>query len=215
MTALPADASGADIGEGMARWLDAFEAIRLQAALQSLRALTMDGPVARAGTAEQLEASLTADVQRTRSALAKAIARDPLMDSAANGYTAYRRRHLELQRQMQMMVTPLREHVRTAVARVSPALRQLAILDELLAQVIFAREQSLWPAAANLLERGFDSAARTLPPDDLRALRVPGSWLERFEADWRRALTAEVDLRLAPVVGLIEALRDPTNSSFS
>jgi len=40
----------------------------------------------------------------------------------------------------------------------------------------------------------------------------PG-WLASFATDWRNALLAELDLRLEPVAGLVDALRNEPLSS--
>lgn len=212
--------SGMDFAERLALWLNAFDAIRLQAVHQAV------GPVAAARAARPLARAadaLAQDLQRVRGALAKAIALDPLelallapaalprrgaqaADAAperepAASYAPYRERHLELQRQLEMMVAPLREHVRQAVARASARLRQLAVLDAALEETLAAREQALLPAAAALLEPRF------------RQLRDAGDphWRPAFEQHWRDALLAEVDLRLQPAAGLIEALRNESN----
>ena len=56
---------------------------------------------------------------------------------------------------MEQMIQPLREHVRQALSRVSPQLRQVAALDAVMAQVLAAREQALLPKVPALLERRF------------------------------------------------------------
>ena len=159
------------------------------------------------------------DLQRTRSALARAIAQDPrelpdLPGDPANPYALFQQRHLAPQRQMDQLVTPLRDHVRQSVARASTALRRLAALDAALEQTLAAREQALMPTAAGLLQRRFEQLRQAHrqaldaagAPDDPARWRAPGGWLAAFEPQWREALLAEVDLRLEPVKGLVEAL---------
>jgi hypothetical protein len=179
----PAEAPAPDFAERMSLWVDAFAAVRLQAAQQAARSLRAPAVVPR-----QRAAALAADVQRVRAALAAAIARKLTHDEAP-AYAAYRQRHLELQHQMELMVAPLREHVRQALGRGSTRLRQLAALDAALDDVLAPREQKLLPAAAALLERRFGELA-----------------LDVFERQWREVLLAEVDLRLERVTGLVEAL---------
>ena len=102
--------------------------------------------------------------------------------------------------------------MRQTISAVSPALRQLAALDAVLQHVLGAREQTLLPAAVALMERRFQQLrqAHAEPdaasaPDD-PAPQGPDGWRERFLGEWRQVLLAEVELRLEPVAGLIDAL---------
>lgn len=218
-TPLEEDAGGMDFAERLSLWWSAFDAIGLQAAHQSIKAITTAAPGKPSGARGRLAQPVDEDVQRVRAALAGAIARDletpfgaPDADPAA--YAPYRQRHLELQRQMEMMIGPLRDHVRQTASRVSPRLRQLAALDAVLEQLLAVREQTLMPKITSLLERRFEQLREAHqtereaagPPDDPALWRQAGGWLHTFGQDWRQALLAELDLRLEPVAGLVEAL---------
>jgi hypothetical protein len=196
-----ADPSGADFAERLSLWVNAFDAIGLQAAHQSIRAIAGAAP-APARAARPLHAlSIEDEVRAVRAALAHAIAQAP--EQAADtdaAYAPYRQRHQELQRRMEQMIAPLRDHVRQVLSRVSAGLRQLAALDAVLEQVLAPREQLLLPKASVLLERRFQQ---------LRAAG-DGDWLQAFGQDWRQALLAELELRLEPVTGLVEALANET-----
>lgn len=215
-TPLGGEAPRMDFAERLSLWLNAFDAIGLQAAHQSIRAVTAPapGPTARAPRG-QMQA-VDADLQRVRAALANAIAQDLLPHAADAGYPPYRQRHAELQRHMDQMIGPLREHVRQAMARSSPRLRQLAGLDAALEQWLAPREQAVLPTVATLAERRFEQLRREHRQgldaaggeDEPASWREPGGWLHAFERDWRQALLAEVDLRLEPVAGLIEAMNE-------
>lgn len=214
-----AEAPGMDFAERMSLWFSAFDAIRLQSVHQSVRAVDASAP--RRGAAPRAT-TLAADLQRVRGALANAIAQDPralyvaplpsvetlrkrakapAADDADPGYAPYRQRHQELQRQMEMMIGPLREHVRQAVARASARLHQLATLDAALEQMLAPREQALLPTATTLLAQRF---AQLREADGGRAT---------FEQEWRQALLAELDLRLEPVAGLVDALAHESDTS--
>lgn len=238
------ESSGLDVAERLSLWVNAFDAIRLQGAHQAIASL---GGAARRPAAAPLARApaLAQDVQRVRSVLANAIAQEPgpVLEtaltpadmrrlartaagspaSAAGGddasYARWRQRHLELQRQMELMIPPLREHVRQALAQASPRLRQLAALDAALEQVLAAREQKLLPTVIERMERRF-AALRAAhlqavqdggSHDDPAAWRRPGGWLDLFAQDWRQLLAAELDLRLQPVTGLVEALSKHLN----
>jgi hypothetical protein len=100
------------------------------------------------------------------------------------------------------MIVPLRDHVRQAVGRASARLRQLAALDAALDDMLARRRQALLATTPGLLERRFKL---------LRQQHAAPDWLPVFEQQWREALTVETDLRLQPVAGLVDALRDATN----
>jgi len=221
-----------DVSERLGLWVSAFDAIGLQAANQTIRAISSTLPRARSAAGESDGASLRADVERARAALAHAISQpfEGASDPDA-GYAPFQRRHLELQRQMDMMLRPLRDHVRLALGRASVPLRQLATLDATIEQMLAPREQAVMPEAAALLERRFKACraehtakATAEPPDAGAAIAQPlaapeagttvrpgatpadAAWRATFQAEWRAALLAELDLRLEPTRGLVEAL---------
>lgn len=203
-----------DVAEHMSRWFDPLAAIRLQAAQQEVRAYAAT-PAKRAPATP----SLADDVQRVRGVLANAIAQDPLAGLALGdedpGYAPYHQRHLELQRQMTQMVAALREHARHTLAAASPAMRQLAVLDATFEELLAPREQALLPTVASLLDRRFHQLRgahrqvheTTGEPDDPAQWRRPGGWLHTFTTEWRQALLNELDLRLEPAAGMVDALR--------
>jgi hypothetical protein len=207
-----------DFAERMSLWFNAFDAIRLQAVHQSFRSDEAAGHGASTNTPTVRTRGLADEVRRARATLAHAIAQEPGANAPDTGYAAYRRRHLELQRRMETMIVPLRDHVRQGLAAASPRLRQLAALDAVLEQVLAPREQSLLPTVATLLQRRFDQLRLANPSapdlagqqDDAAAGQRP-PWLQSFEEDWRDALLAELDLRLEPVTGLVEALTNESN----
>lgn len=211
-----AAAPGMDFAERLGLWLNAFDAIALQAAQQSIKAIT--APSDRPSQAPRGQSQpVDAELQRVRGALANAIARDPLPGGAADvAYAAYRQRHAELQRHMDQMVGTLRDHVRQAMARLSPRLRQLAALDAALEQWLAPREQAVLPTVAALAERHFEQLRRAHRAaleadgrqDDPALWREAGGWLHAFERDWRHALSAELELRLEPVAGLVDAINE-------
>lgn len=230
--------SGLDFAERLSLWVNAFDAIRLQAAHQQVASLRSAPAPRPAVSAARQAKALADDVQRVRGVLARAIAQDPdplaaspaaLVDprrlvrtpaqptqgaaAADPGYAPWRQRHQELQRQMDLMIPPLRDHVRQALAQGSPRLRQLAILDAAMEQVLAPREQALLPGVGVRLERRFKQlraqhmdAAEPATEDAAAAARRPGGWLDLFGKDWRQLLLAELDLRLQPVTGMLEAL---------
>jgi len=219
-----------DFAERLSLWVGPLQAIALQSEMQSLRQIKAP----QAGTKPQA-AALAEDVQRARAALAHAIAQDPLPPPAPGAdlakdaaWSTYLQRHLELQRKMERLIEPLRAHVRQSLGRSSTRLRQLAAMDQVLAQTLAARQERLLPTPPSLLQRRYEQLRQahlqalqavtaadnnddSLATDDPAQWRARGAWLHRFEQDWRQALTAEGDLRLEPVLGMVEALSEDLN----
>jgi hypothetical protein len=194
-----ADPAGTDFAERLSLWVNAFDAIGLQSAHQSIRAIATAAPAPARGARPLHALGIEDEVRAVRAALAHAITQVP--EQAADtdaAYAPYRQRHQELQRRMEQMIGPLRDQVRQVLSRVSASLRQLAALDAVMEQVLAPREQLLLPKASVLLERRFQQ------------LRADGDWLQAFGRDWRQALLAELELRLEPVTGLLEALANET-----
>lgn len=144
---------------------------------------------------ERLQSELTAAFDDALLARESAeIAPDgmPLADLLA----PYRLHHTQQQRSMAARVATLRERLRPRLAEASGALARLAQLDALFERAVIAQERPLLAGLPVLLaQRAADHHATD-----------PRRWRARFWADLQRALRAELDLRLQPVLGLIEAL---------
>lgn len=194
-----AQASQVDFAERVSQWLNAIDAIGLQAAHQAMRALDA-GPAGAHKVRGKDAGSLAQDLQRVRGMLARAIAQPIPATQDDSGFAPYLDRHLELQRQMQMMIAPLRAHVRETARRQSARLRQLAILDAAIEHMLARREQALLPAGAALLKRRFEQLRASTGGDEGRS-----DALQAFGREWRQALMAELEVRLAPVEGLVQA----------
>jgi Protein of unknown function (DUF3348) len=191
-----------DFAERLSLWFNAFDAIHLQALHQGIRGIQSAAPAPARHARTARTANLDEDFRQVRGVLAKTINDGPLAQDDASTWTAWQRRHQELQRQMEQMVGALREHAREVLAQKSARLRQLATLDAALEQLLVRREQSLLPRVAALLQQRFKQ---------LRSEAAEG-WQETFGREWRQALLAELDLRLEPVAGLIDALRNEWNN---
>ena len=135
----------------------------------------------------------------------------------AAAYGPYRRFHLALQTEMEAGVRALRGSLRRALAPASARLRRLAILDEALDRVLAARERQLLATTLPaLLEKRFEKLLaahrQTLidgeQADDPGLWMQPGGWLATFRDELQSVLIAELDLRLQPALGLVEAWHD-------
>ena len=186
--------------EGLGRWLGWKEAISLSAVLQAPpRAQTRRAP-ARPSSAAAL-ARLDAEFTRVRTALALAIAQ--ALDDAAAGeegsdFLPWRRCCFRLQQAMEAAVGPLRAPARAVLhsqATPHPALSTLAALDTALAAALAPQEQAQLALMPVLLEKHFmRQQARKDGPSGV------------FRHDMQRLLHAELELRLQPALGLLDAL---------
>ncbi len=181
----------------LSQWLDWTAAVSMAAALNGKAAPALSG--ARASVnAEEIECT------RVRSALLKGIAEDDAATHRSDtvpGFTPYRRRYAARQRAMETGIGPLRVRLRAALAARSPAMARLADVDAVMEQSLGAREHSLLSSVPVLLEKHF---VRLRQAD---AAAPSGRWLDVFRKDLHGVLLAELDFRLRPVEGLLEALR--------
>jgi hypothetical protein len=224
-----AQASRQDFAERLSQWLSVSDAITLQAAHQSIQPVAAVKPSgARAGRTQALEA----EFHRVRAALVKAITASGAAPPARNnrdrsllpqpavaaepdaGFAPCQQRYLDQQRQMALRIEALRGHVRQAASLASPQLGQLAAFDAVLEQMFGGREQKLMGTVPVVLERRFEQLRKAhqfeldtaQQPDDPALWRQPGGWLHAFGKEMEAALLAELDVRLQPVTGLMEAL---------
>lgn len=214
-----------DFAARLGEWLDLKDALAVYSALHSV-------PPAQASQSMPA-ATLSAEVARTRAALAAAIRAEPAQAAGsalalptplphdtpetAADFAPFQRYYQSHQRAMAASIGPLRAALRSALGRQSNALRQLAALDAAMEQALAAREAGLLGTVPVLLGRRFarvlEAHQRTrdsAQADDPARWMDPGNWLARFCAEMQRVLLAELELRLMPVAGLLAALE--TNS---
>lgn len=136
----------------------------------------------------------------------------------ALAYAPYRRFYEAHQRDMALRIQPLRVNVREAVAKTSPRLRKLAELDAAFEKILRDRESKLLSKVPVLLGRRFEQLFKEHQQklvDTQQADNPPGwmqadGWLARFCNDMKMLLLAELELRLQPAMGLIEAFKQDT-----
>ena len=193
---LEAAPPGAAFAQRLGLWVNFTDAIAL-CAVQSAgsAALDLTGtdlPVA------QVFAQTRAELQ---AAMAKAC------PAASADYEPYRRHYVAQQRDMEQKVAPLRALLRDALETASPALRQLAALDAAFDAILAERETRLLAALPLLLKQRFAHLQQThaLQPDTEQPTLQAPDWLVQFRQEMQTLLLAELDLRLQPALGLLEA----------
>lgn len=138
--------------------------------------------------------------------------------SLAAAYAPYRRFYEAHQRDMDSSIHPLRVNLRSAVAKVSPRLRKLAELDAVFEKILRERETRLLSKVPLFLKARFEqllkehrlALAERGETDDPAGWMQADAWLARFCNDMQMLLLAEMELRLQPAMGLIEAFKQDT-----
>lgn len=182
------------LAERLGDWLGWADAITLSATLAEAPAAEPAPPGASAAAAQRLRRARAAVQRSAREADAFALA--PTVEPADL------RRHLQArQRAMDAAVADLRAQVRAVLAAQSPRGHRLALLDAALEGALVGRERVSLALLPSLLERRWTQLrqAHAEAPD--------AAWCRRFDAEVQAALRAELELRLQPVDGLIDALR--------
>lgn len=212
------DAAGTkrSFAERLGLWLDYLDAISLSAALNSgaaggPEALSVSPSFARVPLREEfarVRAGLLDSINAT--AVPKAGPAPGATAASATDFSPFRRYYLARQRDMEADIGPLRAAARAALAARSPALKRLAAVDAALDKALGERERSLLASLPALLEKRFEHLRKghEAAPGTPAASETtqPGGWLAVFRQDMHEMLLAELDLRLQPVSGLIEAL---------
>lgn len=139
---------------------------------------------------------------------------------ALQEYTPFQRFYTAHQTEMTLGLQALRLRTRTHLASMSIELNQLAELDEILEDSLAADTRRLFTIIPKLLEQRFHfllTKYQQTPNDHnhgedvLEQWLLPDGWLTLFYHDLRELLLAEFNLRLQPILGLIEALNEQRN----
>jgi hypothetical protein len=136
-------------------------------------------------------------------------------------YKPYHQFYEAHQRDMTTSIQSLRINVRKAVAKMSPKLKKLADLDATFEKILRDRESKLLSKVPVLLKKRFEQLfkehqQRLAAAQEFDSLDSPkswvqeGGWLSRFCKDMQMLLLAEMELRLQPTMGLLEALKQET-----
>jgi hypothetical protein len=115
---------------------------------------------------------------------------------------ACQRFYASQQREIVFRIAGLRERVSYAVAQQSPGLSQLVALDATLGDALSALGTRCFEAIPALLGRRF-TRLRLFP-----ALDSGAASYDKFCREMKALLLAEIDARLLPILGLVEALDD-------
>jgi hypothetical protein len=122
-------------------------------------------------------------------------------------YEPYQRFYAAHQRQIDLSSRKLQTQARKTATGLSPQLARLAALDSALGDPLGSWSRQCFAAAPSLLGKRFIQLHRQCCP----AAGEPGNWpllFQGFCTEMRESLLAEIDARLLPVLGLIEAVNE-------
>lgn len=215
-----------DVGQRLGDWLNFRQAIALQAfigqvddplALPAKPTARVDATVLRRRFDEVREALEQSILKGTVPALGLARIELPSaeLDHPIDPKTAFdpfRRYALGHQRQTDTIIRSLRSQLRGMLYKGTSKEKHLSTLDAIFDNVLTAREARLLGHIPAEFEKRFAKALKQHMKQLLQASEADEPaprttpWLGPLRDDLRNALLAELDLRLQPVLGLIEAL---------
>ncbi len=219
-----------DVGQKLGDWLDFRQAIALHGLLNPEPQAPSSVPAHQRRAALMTPEALSRHVDKFKASLEQSIAQgapsgtgltridmppatldEPIEPKIA--FEPYRRFYAAHQRQMENQVRTLRSQVRGQLAKSTPAMQQLAALDANFENILSEREAMLLGKVPKLLEKRFTQALKQhlkkqaeAVAEDANAPRLkPDAWLLPWRQQVRTALLAELDTRLQPALGLLEA----------
>ncbi len=221
-----AAADTGDVGQRLGNWLDFRHAIALQgfigavddpSALPATPTARVDATVLRRRFAEVRTALEQSILKGTVPALGLVRIDIPPAElehpiDPKTVFEPFRRYAVGHQRQMDHIIRSLRVQLRGMLDKGNTQDRQLSALDAIFENVLSARETRLLGHIPSEFEKRFAKALKQHTRQLVQAAEAdepaPRSepWLAPLREDLRNTLLAELDLRLQPVLGLIEAL---------
>lgn len=202
------------LAERLGQWLGWADAIALSGALNGAPPAVAGGAAAAQGAGQGEYALLRASLRDAIEAVnAMPVRRQgpwggALADKAAAApadYPTYRQRYVAQQQKMETRIAELRIRLRSLLASRTPEMARLALVDAAMEQALAPREQTLLLKVPALLEQRFNALKAQADAEPVAG--AAQTWLAQFRKDMHSMLLAELDLRLQPIEGLLEALR--------
>jgi hypothetical protein len=228
--------SGQDFAERLGAWLSVADAIALRTALQTIPStrplrtvpVSSNTPASLAEELQRVRATLTKSIttvdapppprgRADRSVHASTPAPVLPIDPSAE-FAMLHQRYGEQQRRMEMSVDALRAHARQVLSQTSPELARLAALDGVVDKMLGGREQHVLSTVPAFLKKRFEQMRRQAAAEEAANAQTPlgagpepsttqqSAWLVQLAAEFEQALLAELDLRLQPIAGMVDAL---------
>lgn len=130
-----------------------------------------------------------------------------------SGYDAYQGFYVTLQREMDREIQYLLSVVRDAAAGLCSELAQLVVIDQALGDTLSNHSRKLLAQVPRLLSLRFEFLRQQhfqslfhVEQDNIEHWLKSEGWLNQFRLDMHRTALAELELRLFPALGLLEAI---------
>ncbi len=227
----PAADRAQSFAEKLSLWVAWTDAISLSNALGASAKISAraGANAVQPGSSARVDAVVT-QAQRLRRELTESVANDSILSGAKRGnsrsfaapgaanasdgvdfdFAAYRRSFYTQQRTMEERISALRADVRGVASDHSPALAQLAALDAAMDTALGVHQRRVTANVPVLLEKRFKAAHRSRQDTPERKGDVPASASAKPPVDYGQTLQglllAEMEVRLQPVEGMIEAI---------
>jgi len=221
-----------NFSERLGRLIDFGESMRLSALHDKLPGMHFEaGPISCESLKEEvlrLRMSLVQSVVRSFASVSGAgRIKLPTLNAATPfdklaTFEPYHRFYAAHQREFETRIQTLQLGIRQKVSGVSKELAQLAALDEAVRDTLSIHSRKQLAVIPQLLGKRFDllwreyqshqeGSAPAVSEDQseqeiLKTWTRPDGWLHRFFKEMQGLLLAELELRLLPVLGLVEAV---------
>lgn len=136
----------------------------------------------------------------------------------AMSFAPYHRFYAAHQREFEVSVLQLQSEVQDAVSGLSADLARLAALDRVLNSTLLPHARKYFPVIPRLLAKRFEYLLAVHQQaisqqggdlkDDPSLWMQPSGWLNAFCSEMKDVLLAELEVRLMPVLGLVEAVNE-------
>lgn len=136
-------------------------------------------------------------------------------------FEPFQRFYLAHQREIDLRVQYIQSYMRDSVSGLSPTLAKLAALDTAIGDTLAAHTHKAFAVVPKLLAKRFEHLLEehqqgSLPLEDasFEAIKLPDQqakpapWLKTLRSDMQGLLLAELEVRLLPVLGLVEAVNE-------
>lgn len=180
---------------------------------------TIDGFIEQRQTLLQLVSrNFLAGEQYSRVRNRYLVFRQGLTPEQLSSFEPYQRFYGALQRQVDFEIQHIHAFVRDGASGLSTELAQLVLLDTTLSDTLNGHARKLFPVVPRLLGARFEFLRQQQQPlldpeqDQPSTWIKTGGWLDQFRLDCHKLLLAEIDIRMQPVLGLIEAIEDHHNA---
>lgn len=138
---------------------------------------------------------------------------ESVVDHAA-AFEPYRKFYVKRQGELAAGVHGIHTRIGKSVSGLSPELARLSRLDSGLGQVLAGSSRAFFAKIPRLLGKRFEhqltlhwrELADTPAASDIEKWMNPDGWIYRFCMEMREVLLAELDIRMQPVLGMIDAL---------